>query len=138
MKKEIENYLMDHFEGRGNDYHEQIEVFEINDEEIRIETVISVAIDLSESYAKSSTASELKNAATPEVISSGLLDSLGHNYVCGFYCDFFKDLDYSDYLLDCDIVLDEEERLAYVDLPMEFVLSRAEIEKMYFEYKKCA
>lgn len=42
MKKELKNYLMDHFEGRGNDYHEQIEFFEINDEEIRIETVISV------------------------------------------------------------------------------------------------
>lgn len=129
---------MNHFDGRGNDYHEQIEFFEIYDEEIRIETVISVTIDLNESYAKYCSAIELKKAATQEVIKSGILDSLGYNYVCGFYCDFFEDLEYTDYLLDCDIVLDEKERLAYVDLPLEFVMDRAKIERMYFEYKECA
>lgn len=138
MNEKLEKYLMDHFEGRGNDYQEQIEVFEINDEEIRIETVISLTVDLSQRYAEHSTAQELKNVAKQELIKSGTLDLLSYNYVWGFYCDFFQDLDYTEYLLDCDIVLDEEEKLAYIDLPMEFIMDRSEIERMYFQYKKCA
>jgi hypothetical protein len=138
MENELEDFLMDQFEGMGNEFDETIESFEITDTEIIIETWISWSMNISDYVDEIVEIEDLKISIEEDLLESETISYLGEDYVCGFYCHNVEDLTPADYLQNCDIQLRLETNIADIYLPMAYSLDRSEIETMYSIYKKSA
>lgn len=138
MKDEIRSYLMDHFDGRGNDYHETIESFEIDDNQVIIETWISFSVNIDLVDHNLENIEAIVENVKEELSTNGTLDLIAENYVCGFYCNFFEGLTHEDFLQNADIEISPSRSIGFIFLPMSYNMDLGEIEQMYIDYKKCA
>lgn len=140
MKIKIKDFLMDQFDGRPNEFNEEIVSLIIMDNDIYIDTefVINMKITrkLKTIFLESTRESQL-DLIKEKLIENCFMDSIGENFVTAFYWEYIENLSLDDFLNTSEFVFEYDGFISiYID--MQYVMKRSKIENIMKSVKMCA